>query len=313
MSTTEPALIGIDVGGTKIQAVAVDRRFRVLCEARTPTDAGLGRPDDHLARQVVDLVDQVWTDSGRRPLDGIGIGVPGVVDTERGLVRAAVNLGIGSRPLDLAAKVADAFNVTCRIDNDANVAALGARQLLDPALPDLAYLSVGTGVAAGVILNGQLRRGHAGVAGEIGHFPIDPNGPPCRCGLNGCLEVMASGTAIGRLWPTPPGRLPARHLSEAAANGDPAAVSVRRQLGQHLATAVYLLTITYDVGRIVIGGGVAELGEHLLAVIADGIDDLADRSELIRSLALGDRVSLKPDGPVAAVGGAVLVADGAVL
>lgn len=218
--------------------------------------------------------------------------------------------GRGCPPLDLADKVADTFAVPCNIDNDVNVAALGARQLIDPELPELAYLSVGTGVAAGIILDGRIRRGHAGVAGEIGHFPIDHDGPLCRCGLRGCLEVMASGRAIGRLWPTPTGRSPARELTEAAAVGHPDAVSVRQHLGRHLATAVYLLTVTYDVGRIVIGGGVAELGEQLLSVIADGIDDLARRSELVRSLALGERISLKPDGPVAAVGGAVLASGG---
>ncbi len=301
--------LGVDIGGTKIHATAFDDRYRALAEVRTLTDVGFDRPDQRLAGQVIEVIDRVWTDCGRPTIQGIGIGVPGVVDPERGLVRAAVNLGIGSsRPLDLAAKVADVFTVPCRVDNDVNVAALGARQLLDPDLPDLAYLSVGTGVAAGVILDGRLRRGHAGVAGEIGHFPVDPAGPLCRCGLNGCLEVTASGAAIQRLWPTEAGRSPARELTDAADAGDPDAVWVRHRLGRQLATAVYLLAITYDVGVIVIGGGVAELGEQLMAVITDGIDDMAKRSDLVSMLALGDRLSLKPDGPVAAVGAAVLVA-----
>ena len=308
MATPDEVRIGVDVGGTKIHAAAFDARYRVLAETRAATETGSDRPDEGLALQVIDVIDRVWTAGGRLPLEGIGIGIPGVVDPDRGLVRAAVNLGIGQQPLELADMVTNFFNVSCHIDNDVNVAALGAHQLLDPDLSDLAYLSVGTGVAAGIILDGRLRRGHAGVAGEIGHFPVDPDGPRCRCGLNGCLEVMASGKAIERLWPTPAGRISARELTTAAADGRPDAVTIRRRLGRHLATAVYLLAITYDVGRVVLGGGVAELGDELLAIVGDGLDQLAAQSELIRSLALADRLTLRPNGPVAAVGGAVLVA-----
>lgn len=314
LMAAESVRFGIDIGGTKIHAVAFNGDHRAVAEIRRPTGARRhpdGDDPQGLAGQVIDMIDGLRTETGRRPLGGIGIGVPGVVDPERGVVRAAVNLGIGSEPLELADQVAAAFGAACRVDNDVNVAALGARQLLDPDMHDLAYLSVGTGVGVGIILGGRLRRGHAGVAGEIGHFPVEAEGPPCPCGLHGCLDVVASGKAIARLWPTPSGRSPFRHLTEAATDGDPQAVMVRHRIGRHLAAAVYLLTVTYDIGRIVVGGGVAELGDQLLAVINDGIDDLAKRSDLVRSLDLGDRVSLRPDGPVAAVGAALLLTEAA--
>ena len=309
----ESLRLGVDVGGTKIHAVAFDSAHRPVAEVRRPTGSGTGDEDPEVvdvADQVIDVIDELWTACGRRPLRGVGIGIPGVVDPQQGLVRAAVNLGIGSEPIDLADQVAEAFGTSCRVDNDVNVAVLGARQLIDPDLPDLAYLSLGTGVGVGVLLDGRLRRGHAGVAGEIGHFPVEADGPACPCGLNGCLDVVASGRAIGRLWPTPAGQSPFRHLSDAAGDGDPEAVEVRDRLGRHLATAVYLLTITYDIGRIVVGGGVAELGDELLAVIDDGLDHLGKQSDLVRSLSLHERVSLRPDGPVAAVGASLLVAEG---
>lgn len=301
-------LIGIDIGGTKTHAAAFDHDYKTLADVRIPTDTG----DPALVGSMVtDTIVELGDRIDGRGIDHIGIGIPGRIDRESGLVRQAVNLGIGDRPLDLAAHVASVSSAPCLVDNDVNVAALGARQLLDPDRADLAYLSIGTGIAAGVILDGRLHRGRLGVAGEIGHFPVDPEGPPCECGLRGCLEAVASGAAIARQWPGTNGLSPAQSLFRSATSGDERARAVLQSVTDHLARAVYLLAITFDVGRIVIGGGVADLGRPLLAEITAGLDTLASRSPFVRSLQLPSRVTLKPEGPVGAVGAAALAAIGA--
>src|SRR5690606_7005400 len=122
---------------------------------------------------------------------------------------------------------------------------------------------LGTGLAAGIVIGGRLWRGSRGTAGEIGHIPVDPAGPLCPCGQRGCLELMASGSAIARQWPTEHPQ-PAQHLFEAAAAGDALAVEVRRRLLESVASAVRVLVLAVDVDMVVIGGGLASLGAPLL-------------------------------------------------
>jgi predicted NBD/HSP70 family sugar kinase len=314
----QPIVIGVDIGGTKIHAAAFDSDHKMVADIRSPTVTALRPSDGHLggpadadlvAAQVVELIGLLRDKTSQcRPV-GIGLGSPGIIDRKRGTVRAAVNLGISAEPLDLVKRVSDAHAIPCTIDNDVNIAALGARQLIEPDASDLAYLSIGTGLAAGVVLNGQLRRGGSGVAGEIGHFPVAPTGPVCECGLVGCLEALASGAAITRQWPTPGTAAPAAAMFAAADGGDPRAVALRRQLAYHLALAVYLLTVTYDIDRIVIGGGVAELGAALVNQIKEQLDNMGAKSAFVDSLRIGRRLLLRPDGPVGPVGAAVLAAD----
>lgn len=298
-------LIGIDIGGTKTHAAAFDHDYKAVADVRRPT--AIGDPAT-VGAMVTDTIVELGDRIDGRRIDRIGIGIPGLVDRASGLVRQAVNLGIGDHPLDLAGHVASVSSAPCEVDNDVNVAALGARQLLDPDRADLAYLSIGTGIAAGVILDGRLHRGRLGVAGEIGHFPFDPDGPPCECGLRGCLEAVASGSAIARQWPATNGGSPGQALIQASADGDDRAKAVLDPVTDYLARAVYLLAVTYDVTRIVIGGGVADLGQPLLREIMAALDKLATRSGFVRSLELPSRVMLKPPGPVGAVGAAALAA-----
>jgi predicted NBD/HSP70 family sugar kinase len=312
-----PIVIGVDIGATKIHAAAFDPTFTMVADVRSSTVTGRPTVSEGdrseaaglLADQVVDVIATLRDKTGYGRLVGIGLGSPGVVDREQGTVRAAVNLGISAVPLNLADRVSAAHSVRCAIDNDVNIAALGARQLIEPSAPDLAYLSIGTGLAAGIILDGVLRRGGSGVAGEIGHFPVAPNGPRCECGLDGCLEALASGAAISRQWPTADNTSPAAAMFAAADRGHVEALALRQRLGHHLALAVYLLTVTYDIDRIVIGGGVAELGVTLLAQIEEQLQAMGDKSAFVDSLHIGRRLLLCPDGPVGPVGAAVLATN----
>ncbi len=302
--TGQGAIIGVDVGGTKTHAVCYNADFEPIGERRVPTEpigeAGIGRLIADVVSSLLAEVDDT--------IVGIGVGIPGRVDPKEGSVRQAINLGIGGDPLDLAGHLTEAHGVPTRIDNDVNAAALGAYRILHSELDtsDLAYLSIGTGVAAGIILDGRLHRGSNGVAGEIGHFPVVADGPRCDCGLYGCLEVMASGTAIGLRWPGGD-RSPAVSLATQAQLGDEEAIAVLGSIADHLAKAIYLLAITYDVTNVVIGGGVAEVGEPLLEAIRAGLDRLGSHSAFVRSLDLGHRLLLKPAGPIGALGAASLL------
>jgi glucokinase len=297
--------IGVDIGGTKIHAAVFDRHFNVLADLRVPTGVGSA---DGVSISVIDALQELYADFDGASISSIGVGIPGLVDRDAGTVRQAVNLGVGEEPLNIADRLSSEFGLPCVVDNDVNAAALGAYEVLcsGSGPSDLAYLSIGTGIAAGLILDGRLRRGRRGVTGEIGHLPVVDDGPICRCGLRGCLETVASGSAITGLWPTLGQASSADGLFVAAATGDERAIDVLARVADHLAKAVYLLAITFDVDLIVIGGGVAEVGAPLADAIDAGLGRLESQSGFVRSLELRGRVQLKPSGPIGAIGAAAL-------
>ena len=131
----------------------------------------------------------------------------------------------------------------------------------------MAYLNLGTGIAAGIVADGELWRGARGTAGEVGHISIDPNGPLCRCGQRGCIEALAGGGAIAERWGRP-GALPVRDVFDAADAGDPLARELRSGLARGVAAAVRVLVLTADVDVVVLGGGVTALGDRLMADVA---------------------------------------------
>lgn len=298
--------IGIDIGGTSTRFAAFDENLNVMTHRSFPTPVVPGDGGAALGALVVSALGDLVAGLGGRPVAGVGVGVPGVIDRSAGQVRLAINLGIDSEPLDLAACVAEVSPAPCRVDNDVSAAALGAWRMLGPGATDLAYLSIGTGIAAGIVLRGRLHTGSLGVAGEIGHFPVVPGGSRCECGLWGCLETVASGAALSRAWPVGDGRLTAEDLAESAEAGNPRARDVLQAFADHLAWAVHLLVITYGVDQVVIGGGVADAGTPLLDSVTAALQRLEERSSFVRLLALPRRVALKPDGPVGALGAALL-------
>ncbi|GII99550.1 putative NBD/HSP70 family sugar kinase [Sediminihabitans luteus] len=298
--------VGLDVGGTKVLGVLLGPEGNVLATLRIPTRYG---PEGVVA-SAVEAVRGLAEPAGVDPteLSGVGIGVPGLVDPATGSVVHAVNLGIEGKPFALAAQVsAELGGVAVSVDNDLNVAALGAAHAAPPsASGDLAFLALGTGMAAGIVLAGELRRGVSGAAGEIGHVPVDPAGPECPCGQRGCLETFVSGTALSARWPSREGRPAPAELFDAAAAGVPEAVQIKHEFVTAVASAVRLLVLTYDVDRVVLGGGVSALGVPLLDGVREALARQADGSPFIASLAIADRVALcPPDVPVAAVGAAL--------
>ncbi len=297
---------GIDIGGTKTDAVALDESGRVAHELRLTTGFGA----DSVLATSMEAVRRLAELGGINADDfvSIGIGIPGAVDVTSGRVEHAVNLGLSG--LDLGSELEAHLGRAIRVENDVNAAALGAFSLLGrTSTQSMAYLNLGTGLAAGLVLGGRLWRGSRGVAGEIGHIPVDPAGPLCPCGQRGCLELMASGSAVARQWPTKEPK-PVLALFAAADAGDTVAIEVRVRLVDNVAAAVRLLVLTVDVDDVVIGGGLSSLGDVLLADVRAVLTGWAASSEFLASLQLPDRVALVPnDFPAAAVGAALVGVD----
>lgn len=298
--------LGLDVGGTKTDAVAVAPNGTIVARARLATGWGA----DAVVRTILDAVTALQAEPALAAADirSVGIGIPGRIEPGSGRVEHAVNLGVET--LDLAAAVAPVLGVAVRVENDVKAAALGAASLRGAA-QSMGYLNLGTGIAAAIVTDGALWRGARGGAGEIGHLSIDPAGPVCRCGQRGCIEALAGGGAVSARWGKP-GALPIRDVFDAADAGDPVAVRLRTDLARGVAAAIRVLVLTADVDTVVLGGGITTLGTRLQGEVAAHLDASARESAFLRSLQLVARVEILPVGaPAAALGAALIGAEAA--
>ena len=296
--------IGIDIGGTSIEAVAVDDDLSIVHRTRSATRMGNANVVHGVKDSVKELLQALRGDEHHA--HRIGIGIPGVIDRADGRVRHAVNLGV--EDLALGQIMATEFDVDVVIDNDVNAAALGATHLLG-LKQSTAYLNLGTGMAAGIVVNGTIWQGARGGAGEVGHVSVNADGPLCACGQRGCLETYASGSALSRLWPTP-SPYPALDLFSRADAGDERARVVKTNFVEAVASAVRMLILAVDVESVVIGGGLSNLADRLYQPVQDLFQQWAMESAFIRSLELGARTLLLPVGtPAAAVGAALLASE----
>jgi predicted NBD/HSP70 family sugar kinase len=293
--------IGMDVGGTKTEGVVVDADGRILARLRRPTEWG---PDAVIAG-IVDVTRALAAEAGvaASAIVSVGVGVPGLVDADAGRVLHAVNLGVES--LDIARLAGAELGVPVHVENDVKAAALGAAAVREDA-GSMAYLNLGTGVAAGIVIGGRLWRGSRGTAGEVGHLPVDPHGRVCGCGQRGCIETLCGGGAVGRAWGRP-GQYPVLDVYDAADAGDAEAVALRAGIARGAAAAVKALILAADVETVVIGGGLTALADRLRPDLLDALRADAAASPFLASLRLDERVELLPSGsPVAALGAALL-------
>lgn len=294
--------VGLDLGGSKVLGVLLDGDT-VRRTLRVPTDLGPEGVVGSAAAVVAGLCDAAGIGPAR--LAGVGMALPGIVDPATGTVSHAVNLRIHLPDVPVGALLSQRLGgVPVTVENDLNAAALGAARTLGHT--DMAFLALGTGLAAGLLLDGRLRRGHAGAAGEVGHLPYRPGGLPCACGQQGCLEMYASGSALDAAWPSRTGAPSPVEVFEAAAGGDPAAIAIRDTFADAAATAVRYLVMTFDVAHVVLGGGVANLGEQLVRHARDALVGQLAGSPLLTALGIPQRVELTPAGvPVGALGAAL--------
>lgn len=301
--------IGLDIGGTKVHGIAADvtRPDKVLAEVRAPTVLGP-------AGVVASAVEVVKHLAGTLPSDAevvaVGAGIPGAVGTD-GVLTNAVNLDI-IEPLDLRSALGGALSVPVTVTNDVNAAARGAATWLrargEPE--DVALLSVGTGLAAGFVLDGRLRRGAFGLVGEIGHLAVVEDGPRCPCGQRGCLELYASGRGLARQWPSEgPGPEPVA-VFDAADAGDERAIAIRRTFLHWLGEAIRIATLCVDPARVVLTGGVMRLGPRVMDPLLAQLDVEESASDFVSSLRLRERtLALPVEYPAAALGVAELATD----
>lgn len=295
--------LGFDVGGTKTDAVAVSPAGDVVARVRRPTGWGAAA----VVQTVTDLARELAETVGiaADEFASIGVGMPGQVAPGSAVVTHAVNLGIAE--IDLALSVGAILGVPVRAENDVKAAAVGAYAMhRGGSSGTLAYLNLGTGVAAGFVTDGVLWRGAHGSAGEVGHISIDPAGPLCKCGQRGCIETFCGGAAVAERW----GRaaaLPVLDVFDAADAGDREALSLRAGIAYGVASAVRVIVLTGDVETVVLGGGITALGDRMLSLVATDLAASADASPFMRSLRLAERVELLPPGsPAAALGAAII-------
>jgi glucokinase len=250
--------VGVDIGGTKVAGGVVDGNGRVLAEERRPT------PSDDAQAALDAVVDVVRALRQGYDVEAVGVAAAGYVSADRTTMLFAPNLPWADVPVRDV--VAAAVDLPVDVENDANAAAWAEyRYGAGQGEPDLVCLTVGTGIGAGIVLDGRLYRGRFGIAGEPGHLCAVPDGLPCGCGNRGCLEQYASGTALARVAASLGDTRTGADLTAAAQAGEPAAVAAFSEVGRWLGHGLAQITTLLDPGLFVVGGGVADAGELLLA------------------------------------------------
>ncbi|HET7304282.1 MAG TPA: ROK family glucokinase [Segeticoccus sp.] len=267
--------IGLDIGGTKIGGGVVDDRGTLLATGRKPSPA---QDPDAIAGAAADLVREL---SAGRDVAAVGVACAGFIDKSGATVLFAPNLAWRDEPMKR--RLESALELPVIIENDANAAAWGEFRF-GPArdVDDMVFLTVGTGVGGGVVLDGRLLRGAWGVAAELGHMRVVPDGIRCGCGNRGCWEQYSSGNALLReardlvssgsphaaklieACGGEPDRLRGTDVTRLADDGDPAALELVADLGRWLGEGAASVAAILDPELIVLGGGVSEAGDLLL-------------------------------------------------
>ena len=272
-------VIGIDLGGTHIGGGIVDETGAVLAHVAEPTEAELG--GGIVMQKIIAVAQSLLGElpEGVEQIAGIGVGTPGCVDPENGVVVSeAFNLP-GWRGMALAGNLLEATGVPAYADNDVNVTALGETWFgAGRGVKDLLCITIGTGIGGGIVIGRKVHHGANFFAGEIGHTTVSLDGRPCLCGSIGCLEAYASAPAIARaaqelgtrgLAPRiveaagNPHEITAKDVASAAAAGDQAAIGIFLEVGRYLGAALANLVNVLNPEMIVIGGGVAQAGDVL--------------------------------------------------
>ncbi len=286
-------VLAIDLGGTKIIAAIISSSGQVVAKEYHLTLASEG--PQAVTSRMFSAIEHLLNESnlGLSQLDSISIAAAGAIDSDKGLVTSSPNLP-GWSDVPLRDMVSRQFGVDAFLLNDASAAALGEHRLgAGRGTANLIYITVSTGIGGGIIIGGKLYLGSRGSAGEMGHMTIDVNGPRCSCGNVGCLEVMASGAAIARealrrlrdgesstLSDIVAGKIEnitAEEVGLAAQGGDRLALEVVLRAATYLGVGLVNIVNIFNPEMIVIGGGVAKMGDLLLGPVRKMVAERAFR------------------------------------
>jgi len=307
---TSSYIIAVDLGGTQIRAARLTEAHEL--EARVALDTCAQDGFGPVFSRLVSAVRQVWPTAEEGTVSAVGVGVPGPINFKQGLLRFAPNLP-GWENLPLRQMLRDELGVPVYVGNDADVAALAEHRFgAGRDVSDMVYLTISTGIGGGMIVNNRLFTGGNGLGGEVGHMAIDPRGPRCSCGNIGCVEVMASGTAIARharerLSAGEPSVLSdwagddlssitAKEVGRAAQQGDSLATSIYEEAGTYIGSALISLMYLLNPSLFVLGGSVTLAGDLLFGPIRRTIEQRApqayrEQTRVVRA-ALGGDVGL---------------------
>lgn len=309
--------IGIDIGGTGIQVGVVDQDGRILHKGSFPT--GVGRPYEEIIRDMADCTLQTVEAAGftRGDIAWVGIGIPGVADQKTGTVIFCTNMGW--RDIPLREEFQRHLDVPVYIDNDATVAGLAESVAgVSAGTSSSVFLTLGTGVGGGIVINGKVWSGHHGVGSEVGHMILEADGVPCTCGNLGCVERYCSATAIIRmakemmpnypdsvLWQMCDNNIDtinAKMVIDASREGDAVGEKVFRRYVKYLGLTIGTIVNFLDPEVIVLGGGVSRAGTYLLEAV---------RAEVLRTVIFKtlpySRIELAKLGPDAGIIGAAML------
>ena len=286
--------IGVDLGGTNLRIAAVTGDGRLLEKVTLGTKVALGR--DHVINEMCDAIHRLsakYQEAGK--LLGAGIGVPGIIDMQTGMLRKSANLP-GWEEYPVRAEIEKRLRILNKdarvvLENDANVAALGEQWLgAARGVPNIAVVTLGTGIGGGIVLGGKIWHGMNGMAGEFGHVTLEPEGRPCGCGNRGCAEQYASASAIVRMAreAIASGEAPelaaaassdaefgAKSIYNLAIQGDEHARRIFRSFGRYLGILLAGLINVLNLDRFVIGGGVSSAWD---AYAPNMFEELRERS-----------------------------------
>jgi glucokinase len=306
-------VVGIDLGGTKISGAISDIDGNIIERLIVSTNASKG--ESYVMNRIIDVIDSLIKTSGKsiKSIKSIGIGSPGPLDSENGIIITTPNLPF--KNFNLVKPIKDKFKVPVYLDNDGNVAAMGEFLYGEGKnTKNMIYITVSTGIGGGAVLNGKMYRGGTGNALEIGHNTIVPDGPLCNCGNYGCLEALASGTAI------------TRQAVDAIKNGATSSLSKYKEITtievfkeaeigdilskeiievslNYLGIGIANLVATFDPEVIILGGGVIKTGE----IVIDSIKKVVDK-RCFKNMASSCRIVKAKLGSDAGVMGALALA-----
>ena len=298
--------IGIDLGGTNIAAGIVREDGKIVVQSSVPTLSQ--RPTDEIVKDMVFLSKQLIKDAELElnDIEAVRIGCPGTINFETGEVIYSNNIKM--EHYMLAKEFQKYLNLPVKIDNDANCAAMGEYIVSGNNVPIFMFITLGTGVGSGLILNGKVFRGFNGAASEAGHITLVSGGEPCTCGKRGCWETYASVTALIRqtkvaMEKNPEslmheiakaeGKISGRTSFDAAKQGDKAAQAVVKQYAQYVADGIVSVENVLQPDIISVGGGISREGEYLLQPVceyaaANGFNKFMPKTKIVTAQSFND-------------------------